>query len=267
MKNSHVLLLLGLVALLTGSVVACSPPLPKSQSAAPSPTPTPNLDNTPPIISGVLALQISDTGAVITWITNEPATSQVEYGETSEYGLNTPVDETRAASHRIMLSNLMPDITYHYRVTSRDSSGNLAISSDFTFTTLLLPNAEDKDRYATIIKLVDSKGNCELHSHCNGRRPTYTGDALYRPAKVGETITLKVDVYNAVADPVLYKYQFTGTGFISDWQVWRPDNKITMTVTERAQTFRCRVYVKNSDERYRTADIDDMIELYYKLVP
>lgn len=128
--------------------------------------------------------------------------------------------------------------------------------------TPLLPNVEDKDEYATAIKIVDNKGNCQLHSLYNGQWPSYTGDELYRPVKVGETITIAVDVYNAIADPVLY--QFTGEGSPG---IWQQDNEITITVSDRLQTFRCSVFVKNSNERYRSPDFDDMIEIYYRLIP
>ena len=37
-------------------------------------------DVTPPVISDVAAVDITGTGARITWTTDEPATSQVEYG-------------------------------------------------------------------------------------------------------------------------------------------------------------------------------------------
>ena len=38
--------------------------------------------------------------------------------------------------HSVVLSGLTPSTTYHYQVLSQDGSGNLAISGDFTFTTL-----------------------------------------------------------------------------------------------------------------------------------
>jgi hypothetical protein len=128
--------------------------------------------------------------------------------------------------------------------------------------TPLLPNVEDKDEYATAIKLVDSNGNCELLSQYNGQLPSYTGDELYRPVKVGATITITVDVYNTIADPVLY--QFIGEGSPG---IWQQDNEVTITVSDLLQTFCCRVFVKNSDERYRAPHYDDMIRIYYKLVP
>jgi Leucine-rich repeat (LRR) protein len=92
-------------------------------------------DETPPVISGVSASGITQTGAVITWTTDEPATSQVEYGLTASYGLTTPLDATLVTSHSLPLSDLDAGTTYHYRVKSEDASDNETVSADATFTT------------------------------------------------------------------------------------------------------------------------------------
>jgi Purple acid Phosphatase, N-terminal domain len=38
--------------------------------------------------------------------------------------------------HKVLLENLQPNTTYHYRVTSVDESGTKWVSADFSFTTL-----------------------------------------------------------------------------------------------------------------------------------
>jgi len=97
-------------------------------------------DQTPPVISGILASDITQTGATITWTTNEPATNQVEYGLTTSYGSTTNLDENLATSHSVSLSGLTAGTTYHYRVKSEDASGNEAVSGDRVFTTLVSPD-------------------------------------------------------------------------------------------------------------------------------
>lgn len=82
-----------------------------------------------------MSSNITDSGAVITWSTNEPATSQVEYGTTTTYGLSTTLDSTLVTSHRVALTGLAASTTYHYRVKSTDAAGNTAVSDDNTFTT------------------------------------------------------------------------------------------------------------------------------------
>ena len=97
-------------------------------------TPPPAVDNTPPVIKSVLALSTTGTEAVITWVTNEPSSSKVEYGETKEYG-STATSANLTTTHSITLSSLEPNTTYYYRVKSKDSAGNEASSTDNTFFT------------------------------------------------------------------------------------------------------------------------------------
>jgi hypothetical protein len=92
-------------------------------------------DVTPPMISAVSAPEISASEATIEWSTDEPATSQVEYGTTLEYGLTTPIDETLVTKHEVELHGLDSATTYRFRVKSRDDAGNLAISKDYRVTT------------------------------------------------------------------------------------------------------------------------------------
>jgi hypothetical protein len=92
-------------------------------------------DTTPPTISGVSSSGLTSTGATITWTTNEPADTQVEYGTTTGYGSSTTLNTAMVTSHSQALSGLTVGTLYHYRVKSRDAAGNLAISGDYTFTT------------------------------------------------------------------------------------------------------------------------------------
>jgi hypothetical protein len=92
-------------------------------------------DTVPPSISSVSATGVSSNGATITWTTNERSDKQVEYGTTASYGTVTPYNTAMATSHSASLSGLAASTLYHYRVRSKDASGNLAVSGDFTFTT------------------------------------------------------------------------------------------------------------------------------------
>ncbi len=93
------------------------------------------LDSTAPVITGVSSSAVTHNSATISWTTNEPADSQVEYGTTTAYGQSTALDPALVTAHSQGLSGLTPGMPYHYRVKSRDATGNLAISDDFTFTT------------------------------------------------------------------------------------------------------------------------------------
>jgi hypothetical protein len=102
-------------------------------------------DTTPPVITNVSASNITLSAATITWFTDESATSQVEYGNTTDYGLSTPVNKTIVTSHRVTVSGLEPNTTYHFRVKSKDASCNGAVSGDCNFTTtpLMPPTITD----------------------------------------------------------------------------------------------------------------------------
>lgn len=92
-------------------------------------------DTTPPIFSNVQAGPVTNSFATITWTTNKSSDTQVDYGTTSAYGASTTLDSTLVTNHSAVVAGLAPTTLYHYRVKSRDLSGNLGISGDFTFTT------------------------------------------------------------------------------------------------------------------------------------
>ena len=94
-----------------------------------------NRDTQPPVISSVTSKNITSGGATITWSTNEPADSQVEYGPTTGYGTVTPLNASLVQSHSVAISGLSASTPYHYRVKSKDAAGNLAVSADYSFTT------------------------------------------------------------------------------------------------------------------------------------
>jgi len=91
-------------------------------------------DATAPVISNVVATVTSSTSVTITWTTDEPATSWVNYGATSSYG-TVVGDSTLATSHSVIITGLDEGTTYHFDVESADASGNSATSSDDTFVT------------------------------------------------------------------------------------------------------------------------------------
>jgi plastocyanin len=94
-----------------------------------------NVDTTPPTMSAVSAGTPTASAATITWTTNEPADSQVEYGTTTSYGASTILNASPVSAHSAALAGLTPTTLYHYRVKSTDAAGNLATSADLSFTT------------------------------------------------------------------------------------------------------------------------------------
>ena len=90
-------------------------------------------DTTAPAISSI-ATSTTATTATITWTTDEASTSTVNFGTTSSYGTASS-SAVSTMSHSFTLLSLTPATTYHYQISSWDASGNLATSSDQTFTT------------------------------------------------------------------------------------------------------------------------------------
>jgi hypothetical protein len=90
--------------------------------------------NDAPVISNVQATNITNNAATITWTTDSPSSSRVEYGLTTAYGSLTPLDSTPVTSHSVGLSGLSANTLYHYRVISANAYGTTT-SGDYTFTT------------------------------------------------------------------------------------------------------------------------------------
>jgi CARDB/Divergent InlB B-repeat domain/Bacterial Ig-like domain len=97
------------------------------------------VDATPPVISNVASAP-SVTSAFVTWNTDKPASSDVEYGTNVSYGSFTPLDNGLVTAHGVTVSSLNPLTTYHFRVHSHDLAGNETISGDNTFTTFAAPD-------------------------------------------------------------------------------------------------------------------------------
>ena len=86
-----------------------------------------------PVISQVVARPVADRVS-ITWTTDVPADSQVQYGPTTPYGGATALDRTLVTRHSVTISGLARKTKYSFQVLSRDGAGNLA-SATGTFTT------------------------------------------------------------------------------------------------------------------------------------
>ncbi len=78
-----------------------------------------------PAISQVAAR--SGPGRVtITWTTDIPADSQVQYGTSTAYGSATPLDRTLVTGHSVTITGLARKTQYFFQVSSRDASGDLS---------------------------------------------------------------------------------------------------------------------------------------------
>ncbi|MDO8509765.1 MAG: hypothetical protein Q7S24_01330 [bacterium] len=93
-------------------------------------------DATAPIISNIIVTP-SFTTAQITFDTNEPATTVVNYGLNNSYGSSIAHAQNLLTSHSYVLSGLLPNTTYHFNIEATDAPQylNSASSLDQNFKT------------------------------------------------------------------------------------------------------------------------------------
>jgi len=96
-------------------------------------------DVTVPIIRNIAPSFLNFATGTISWITDEPSTSQVEYGTNTSYASSTTLKTEATTTHSVGLTGLLGSTTYHFRVQSTDASSNTATSDDQTFTTPATP--------------------------------------------------------------------------------------------------------------------------------
>lgn len=87
-----------------------------------------------PVITNV-ATTTTTNSATVTWTTDLPSDTQIEYGPTVAYGSSTALNSTLVTSHSQTVSGLSVNQLYHFRVKSRDASGDLAMSANQQFMT------------------------------------------------------------------------------------------------------------------------------------
>lgn len=102
-------------------------PRPSGGTGAPPPR------DAPLAIHSIVARPGVDS-ATVTWSTNKPASSRVDYGVTAGYG-GSGSDGRLVTSHGVRLSGMRCNRTYHYRVSSADGRGKRVTSADRTLTT------------------------------------------------------------------------------------------------------------------------------------
>jgi len=141
-------------------------------------------DISSPVISVVAVAAITDDRAIITWNTNEPASSFVDFDLTSSNLAQNLGKTTLTTSHTVTLTNLGPGPTYFYRVRSTDGNGNApAVDVVRSFTT-----TGNKDTAAPVI------GNLSI-------RPGYR--TIRVSWKTDEPASSFVDIINGIGDTLV----------------------------------------------------------------
>jgi hypothetical protein len=89
-----------------------------------------------PAISNVTVSPLLSTSATLTWQTDAPSTSQVNYGTTPAYGLSSPLDSTLTTAHSVTLTGLTPDTLYDFQLVSVSTTGASLFGANMTGLTV-----------------------------------------------------------------------------------------------------------------------------------
>ncbi len=107
------------------------------------------LADDPPEITGVRVASSSNTSATITWTTDKPSDSIVNFGKQPHYGImrDPGFDKT---VHSVTLEDLDASTIYHFRVSSGDELGNQGVSGDYVFVTGGFQDIEDIEQVTSV---------------------------------------------------------------------------------------------------------------------
>lgn len=114
-------------------------------------------DDLPPVVSHIktdstiFIDKSNKIQTVISWLTNEPATSRVYYqegvlGADAQLSESTDLSDSYTKEHVLVVTKFKPGTVYSFRVESIDSGGNVSMSKTHTFMT-----AKQKDSIIQII--------------------------------------------------------------------------------------------------------------------
>ncbi len=94
---------------------------------------------------------------IISWDTDELASSQVEYGEgtSGQYTSSTQEDPSLTTNHSMTIPGLAPSKIYHFRIISKDKNSNKGVSQDIVVIT---PNASQDALNLVVNKLSKTFG-------------------------------------------------------------------------------------------------------------
>jgi hypothetical protein len=106
------------------------------------------IDASPPQISNVVVSSITNTSAIITWDTSKPAKSELDYGETIDYGF-AKTDNNSVTSHSYTLDSLSANTTYHFNIKATDDQGTLELG-DNSFVTAAIAGVTQEPITVTV---------------------------------------------------------------------------------------------------------------------
>lgn len=189
-------------------------------------------DTTKPTISQTKTNNVTTNGAVITWATNEDASSYVDfYTITPNTGLPSILNAGRNDStktHSVTLTNLAAGKKYYFRVRSADATKNEAISSYTTFTTkpLLLATTMRVSLPPLVLQTASTPGPTTTPSPQSS--PTAETDDLRPMDYIGDTVIQDTPIPSG--SPGMSALEATTSGVSNDSSVPSSPNRMTSVV-------------------------------------
>lgn len=96
-------------------------------------------------INNIYVNSVTETTAEISFTTNNPAISKIEYGTNNRYDKTLNVSTAAAKEHSIILKNLTAGTQYNYRIYYKEADGDFQVTTGFTFTTKTTANSNAVD--------------------------------------------------------------------------------------------------------------------------
>jgi hypothetical protein len=177
-----------------------------------------------PVVTNAKAINIMNNSATIIWNTDQPSTSQVEYGTTAAHGYLSSFSPASVTSHTLILTGLAPGTTYYYAAMSTNSTGQVGKSEASTFATV---NATGTPTISSV-KVTGIEGSAATITWTTDRpsasqvqfgpTPDYGSLSTYNPALVtAHSITL-----NTLTPGSTYNYSAMSTS--ASGQIGKSDN-------------------------------------------
>jgi cysteine-rich repeat protein len=85
-------------------------------------------DGAPPVLSNVTGAALSPTTALVSWTSDEPASSQLSWGTSPGALTSSASSPGFVTAHAVSLTGLPPGTTIYFRVSSADAGANTATS-------------------------------------------------------------------------------------------------------------------------------------------
>lgn len=115
-----------------------------------------------------VGVNASSGSATVTWNTNVPATSSVDFGSTEDYGKQAS-DAALTTAHSVTITGLHGNSIYHYKITSTAPTYSDGLTGDAIFlTTSANPNLLTNPGFETgsLSPWVQTNGICDIGGWC-----------------------------------------------------------------------------------------------------